>query len=120
MVGDVGVGEVDPKAHPAGHLFPFLGVPEDRVHALADEALHAVVLDGFLAVDAEFLFDFYFDGKPVCVPACLAGNIAARHGPVPQEYVLEHPREHVAVVGQAVGGRRPFVEDEGLGPVAEL
>ena len=62
MVGDVGVGEVDPEADPAGHLLPFFGVPEHRVHAFADEALDAVVLNGFLAVDAEFLFDLYLNG----------------------------------------------------------
>ena len=54
------------------------------------------------------------------VPASLARNVAARHGPVAQEDILEHPREHVAVVGQAVGGRRPLVEDERFGPFAEL
>ena len=120
VVRHVGVGEVNPEAHPAGHLLPLLGVPEHRVHALADEAFDAVVLDGLLAVDAEFLFDFYLYREPVRVPSRLARNVSARHGPVAQEDVLEHAREHVAVVRQPVCSGGTLVEDEALGSLAEL
>ena len=112
VVGHVGIRQVNPEANPAGHFFPLLRVAEYRIHALPDEPLDAVFFDSPLAVYAQLLLDLHLDWEPVRVPASLARHVIARHGAVSQEHVLEYAGQHMAVVRQAVRGRRALVEDE--------
>ena len=114
VVRHVGVGQVHPEADPAGHALPFLGVAEHRIHAAPDEAFDAMLLDGFLPVDPEFLLDLDLDGQPVGIPARLARHVMPGHRAVTQENVLEDPSQDMAVVREPVRGRRALVEDERL------
>jgi hypothetical protein len=112
--GDVGLVEVDPEADALGELLPLLRVAEHGGDALLDEGLHAVGLDGGLAVHVELFFDLDLDGEAVRVPAGLARHVVAAHRLVPGEEILHDAREHVAVVGQAVRRGRALVEDPRL------
>ncbi|MPM31283.1 hypothetical protein SDC9_77838 [bioreactor metagenome] len=86
----------------------------DRLAALRVERLDAVLLDLRLAVDAEFLLDGQLDGQAVAVPAGLALDVVALHGPEPREDVLEDARLDVMRAGHAVGGRRALEEGPAL------
>ncbi len=112
VVGDVGGLGVDPEADLVGEPLPRLRVTEHGVDAPGDEGLDAVRLDLGLAVDVQLLLDLDLDGQPVRVPARLAGDVVAAHGLEAGEHVLDRAREHVAVVGHAVGGGRALVEHE--------
>ena len=112
VVGDVRVAEVGPEGDPLGQRLPLTGVSEDRLDALLDEGLDAVLLDGRLAVEAQLLLDLDLDRQPVRVPPRLARHAPAAHRLVSREEVLDDAREHVAVVRQAVGRGRALVEDE--------
>lgn len=109
--GPVGLVEVDPVAHPLGQLGEGVGVPGDRVAALGVELGDAVLLDVRLAGEAQLLLDGQLDRQAVAVPASLAGDVVALHGPVAREDVLEDPGLDVVRAGHAVGGRRALVED---------
>ncbi len=71
-------------------------------------------LDALLALDAQLLLDLDFDGQAVGVPTCLAENAAAAHGLVAADGVLEGAGQDMVDAGEAVGGGRTLVEDEGL------
>ena len=115
VVGDIGVGEVDPEADPLGERLPLLHVAPDALLTLVDEGLHTIGLDLGLGVDAEFLAHFHFDRQAVGVPAGLPFAKVAPHRAVARVEVFDGSREAVAGMGHPVGGGRPFVEDE---PVA--
>jgi hypothetical protein len=117
VVGDVGVLEVHPEANALGEALPLVGVAKDGLDAALGEGLDAVVLDLGLAVDAELLLHLHLDGEAVGVPAGFARDTEAAHRLVAGEEILDDAREDVAVVGQAVGGGRALVEDEGGGGV---
>ena len=121
VIGDISFVQVHPEADPLGHSLPLLRVAEDAFHALVDEWLDAVGLDFFLAVDAQFFADFHLDGQAVGIPAGFAFAEVAAHGAVAREQIFDGPRQAVARMRQAVGGRRAFVKDKtfGIGPACE-
>ena len=112
VVGDVRLVQIHPEGDALGQLLPLARVPEDGVDALLDERLDPVGLDRGLAVDPELFLDLDLDREPVRVPARLAGDAVAPHRLVAGEQVLDDARQHMPVVGQAVGGGRSLVEDE--------
>ncbi len=63
------------------------------------------------ARDLQLLLGLHLDGQAVAVPAETALDASAAHGLVAGNDVLDVPGEEVAVVGEAVGERRPVVED---------
>lgn len=103
--------EVDPVAHPLGELGELVGVAGDRVAAPGVELGDAVRLDVLLAGEAQLLLDGQLDRQAVAVPAGLAGDVVALHGPEAREDVLEDAGLDVVGAGHAVGGRRALVED---------
>ena len=106
----VGLGHVDPVAHPFGHLGERVDVPLDRGAAGGVEARDAVLLDLPLAGDPQLLLDGDLDGQAVAVPAGLALDVPSPHRLEAREEVLEDPRLDVVRAGPAVGGRRALVE----------
>ena len=69
-------------------------------------------------MDAEFLADFDFHWQAVRVPTGFALAKFAAHRAIAREEILDRPRQAMPGVRQAVSSRRPFVEDERLGPFA--
>ena len=103
--------QIDPVAEAFGQLLPLVHVVVHALAALLDEGRDAVLLDGFLAGEAELLLDIELDRQAVGVPAALARDVVAAHGLVAREDILERPRQHMVDAGPAVRGRRPLVED---------
>ncbi len=114
MEGHVGLGKIDPEADTLGQLFPFLRVDENRIDALADELLNPVLEDALLAGDLERLLDLDLHRQPVGVPARLARHPETAHGLVARENIFDDARQDVPIVGHAISGGRPLVENEGL------
>ena len=106
----VGLAHVDPAAHPVGHLLPEVDVALHRLAAARVELGDAERLDVGLAGEPELLLDRQLDGQAVAVPAALAVDLVALHGPEPREDVLERPRLDVVGAGSAVGRGRALVE----------
>ena len=119
VIGDVGVGEIDPEADTVRHPLPLGRVAEDRLHAAKNEALDAVFLNGRFAVDAKFLLDLDLDRQPVRVPARFSRDVVAAHRAVAQKDVFEDASQNMAVVRQPVGGGRALVEGK-RGPSAAV
>jgi hypothetical protein len=65
--------------------------------------------------DAEGFLDLVFHRQTMSVPTGLARTVKALHRLVAQDEILESARQHMMDARLAVGGRRPFVEDE-FGP----
>jgi hypothetical protein len=114
----VGVVEVDPERDALRQPVPVLEELHDRLAALGVELRDAVALDVVLGLEPELLLHGDLDGQPVAVPAALALDVAAAHGLVAREDVLEHAREHVMGAGPAVRRRRALVEDPRLRALA--
>ena len=114
VVGDVGVGEIDPEADPLGERLPLFHVPPDRFLAAMDEGFDTEGLDLRLRVDAQLLADLHFDRQTVGVPARLPLAVFAPHRAVAWVEILDRPRQAVAGMGHAIGGWRALEEDEPL------
>src|SRR6185436_4614547 len=106
----VGVAHVDPAAHAVGHLLPQVDVPLHGLAAPRVELRDAVRLDVGLALEAQLLLDRELHREAVTVPAALAADLVALHGPEPREDVLERAGLDVVGAGAPVGGRRTLVE----------
>ena len=112
-IGHIGLFEVHPVPDPGGHLLPVADVAEHTRHAPLHEAAHSVLFDLFPAVDPELPLHLDLDREAVGIPPGDPLGEPAAHRLVPREHVLEHPGQHVAVVGAAVGSRRAVVPDPG-------
>jgi hypothetical protein len=119
VIGDVGVVQVEPEAELLGELRPLFRVAKHAVQAAPDEGLDAVGEDRVLARDPQLLLDLDLDRQAVGVPAGPAGDVEPAHRLVAGEDVLHDTGQRVAVVGKAVGRRRPLVEHEAR-PAAAL
>ncbi len=109
--GAVGLGHVDPVAHPLGHRLELAHVPLHRSAAPGVELGDPVGLDVALAREPELLLHGQLHGQPVAVPAGLPGHMVPLHRPVAGEHVLEHPGLDVVSAWHPVGRGRSFVED---------
>src|SRR4029077_18551415 len=76
-------------------------------------------LDLVLVGEPELLLDLDLDGKPVAVPAALAGDVVTSHRLEARIEVFEDAGPYVMETGTAVRGRRALVEDPRLGPLAQ-
>jgi hypothetical protein len=112
--GAVGLGHVDPVAHPQRHRGELVDVALDRLAAPLVELGDSVGLDVALAREAELLLHGDLDGQAVAVPAGLADHMAALHRLEAREDVLEDAGLDMVHAGLAVGGRRSLVEGPGL------
>jgi hypothetical protein len=101
-----------PERHPVGHLQPRVHVLVHAGPAQLVELLDPELLDLLLAGDAERLLDLELDREPVRVPARLALDVAALHGLVAADDVLERASQHMVDAGPAVRGGRALVEHE--------
>ncbi len=110
LIGDIGVVHIGPKTDPFRHLLPFTLIFPDRFFAFLDKGFHTKGLDLFLAIQTQPFFDFQFDRKPMGIPAGLAGDIVALHGPVAGDQVLDDPGQDMAGMGHAIGGGRTVIE----------
>ena len=106
----VGVVEIDPVAHPLGHLGERMHVALHRLATAGIERLDAERLDIGLAVEAELLLHRELDGQAVTIPARLTIDAVALHGTKAREDVFEDASLDVVGTRHAVGGRRAFVE----------
>ncbi len=82
------------------------------------ELRHAVLFDLLLAGDPQLLLHLVLDGKAVAVPAEPAVHLAALHGLVAGNDVLDRAGDEMPVVRQAGGERGAVVEDELLRALA--
>ena len=117
FIGDIGMLHVDPVADLLGHLFPLVQVLPHALFALADEGLDAVFLDLGLAVQAQGLFHFQFNGQAVGIPAGLAQHALALHGLVARDQVLDNAGFDMADMGLAVCGRRSVKEGKAFASI---
>ncbi|SKY35765.1 Uncharacterised protein [Mycobacteroides abscessus subsp. abscessus] len=119
--GLVVVVEVDPASLAGDVVTPLSGVTKHRVAAEVVELLDAHLLDLRLVGDSELTFGFELCGQTMCVPAESTLDLLAAHRLVPRYQILHVTGQQVTVVGQAVGERRPVVEDElgGVGSVGD-
>ena len=119
--GPVGVVDVDPVADALGERLPLAHVITHRLLAQAGELGDPhLVLDLALGRDAQLLLHLHLDGQSVGVPAGLAGDGVAPHGPVAAEEVLVDPGPDVVETRSAVGRGRALVEDPRLGSGPQL
>ena len=108
---------VDPVADLLGHLFPLVQVFPYALLALGDERLDAVLLDLGFPVQAQGFLDLQLHGQAVGIPAGLAQDALALHGPVPRDQVLDNAGLDMADMRLAVGCGRAVKEREALAPV---
>ena len=85
-----------------------------------DEGFDAEGLDLRLRVDAQLLADLHLDRQAVGVPARLPLAVFAPHRAVARVEIFDRPRQAVAGVGHAIGGRRTLEEDKTLAAAALL
>ncbi len=116
--GLVVVVEVDPAGLAARRSCSHSSVycRTDRGSASLNSSI-PMLEDGRVPGDAELLLGLHLGGQAVAVPAEAALDPPAPHRLVAGDGVLHEAGEQVAVVGEAVGERRPVVEDELVGPV---
>ena len=81
---------ISPETNGTGEILPHALVLPDRLLALLDKGLDAVLLDLVFAVQSKLLLDTDLNGKSVGVPAGLARNEIALHGLIPGDHVLDH------------------------------
>ena len=105
---------IRPEAHLAGELLPDFLIAPHGLATLFDKGLHAVSLDFFLALDADFLLDLELDRKAVCIPARLSRDILSLHGAEARNHILDDASLDMTDVRSAVCGRRSVVEHIGL------
>ena len=110
--GLVIVVEVDPTSLTGDVVTPLTGVAQHGVATEVVELLDAHLLDLRLIGDPELTFGLEFCGQSVGVPAESPLDLLAAHRLVPRYQILHVTGQQVTVVGQAVGERRPVVEDE--------
>ena len=115
----VRVLRVDPDTRSLGERGPVFDVARHRVAAALGELRDAERLDLVLVGEPELLLDLDLDGKPVAVPAALAGDVVATHRLEARVEVFEDTGPHVMEAGTAVRGGRALVEDPGLGALAQ-
>ena len=106
------VVEVDPAGLAGDVVAPLPRVLQHRLAALGVELLDADLEDLVLGLDAELGHRLELGGQAVGVPPEPALDPAAAHRLVARDEVLDVAGQQVAVVRQAVGERRPVVEDE--------
>ena len=114
FIGDIGVLHVRPEADGLREVLPHALVFPHALLAVLDEGFETVRLNLILAVDAEHLLDLQLDRQTVRVPARFTGDVAALHGLIARDHVLDHAGEHVTDMRLAVCRRRTVVEGEGL------
>ncbi len=115
--GPVVVVEVDPARLAGDVLAPLAGVLHHRRPAGVVELLDAHLDDLVGRLDPQLAHGLELGGQAVGVPPEPALDATPTHGLVARDQVLDVAGEQVAVVGQAVGERRPVVEDELVGAV---
>ncbi len=118
MVGDVGLGEINPEADSFGEGLPLFHVPPDRLLAAMNEGLNPVGFDFGFGVNAEALADLDLNGQAMGIPAGLPLAIVAPHRPIAGVEVLDRPGQAVARMRHAVGSGWPLKKDEPAGPLA--
>ena len=118
--GPVGLVEIDPVAHPFGHVGELVDVLEDALPAELVEGLDPKLLDVLLAGKFQLLLDLDLDRETVRVPSGLAIHVKAPHRLVAGEQVLQCPCQHVVDAWKIVGGGGPFVKNEGGSSLALL
>ena len=106
------VVEIDPAGLPGDVVAPLAGVAQYRVAARLVEPLEPHRDDLGLAGDAQDALGFDLGRQAVTVPAEPALHPAALHRAEARHDVLDVAGDQVPVVRQAVGKRRPVIEDE--------
>ena len=109
--------EVDPACLAGDVDLPLVGVAQHGGAAGLVERGDAHLVDLRLVGDAEDPLGLQLGGQAVGVPAEAALHPVAALGLVAPDDVLGVPGEQVTVVRQAVGERRPVIEDELVGAV---
>ena len=106
------VFEVDPAAHAADVLFPFVGVLQHRFPCCGIELVNAHLKDFVLGLQPQLTHGLKFCRQTVGIPAEAALDALAPHGLVARYDVFDVAGQQVAVVRQTVCKRRAVVEDE--------
>ena len=81
---------------------------------MLDKRLQTVLLDLFLSVKAEHLFNLKLYRKSVCIPSCLSRYHISLHGTVTRDHILDYAGKHMADMGLSVCCRRAVIEYIGL------
>ena len=118
--GPVGLVEIDPVAHPFGHVGELVDVLEDALPAELVEGLDPKLLDVLLAGEFQLLLDLDLDRETVRIPSGLAIHVKAAHRLVAGEQILQCPCQHVVDAWKIVGGRGALVKNEWRPPLALL
>ena len=104
--------EIDPVAHLAGEVIPFVLEFHHFAATGLVVVLHGDLLADVLLGDAEGFLHAKLHGQTVRVPAALTSDVLAGEGLVAADDVLDGAGHHVVDAGHAVGGRRALKENE--------
>ena len=107
---DIGMLHISPEADYAGEILPHALVFPYALAAFLYERLDAVFFYLILAVQPEQLFHFKLNGKPVCIPACLAENFLALHCLIAGNHIFDYAREHMTYMRLSVCRRGSVIE----------
>ncbi len=110
--GAVVVFEIDPARRAIDVILPVAAELHDRRAAMLVEARQAVFQDVLAAVEVQLLLRMQLRRQAVAVPAEAALDHLAAHRLVARHHVLHEAGDDMTVVRQAVGKRRPVIEDE--------
>ncbi len=113
MIGDIRIIHIRPETYGGGKILPHTFVLPHALLAVGDKWLQAVLLDLFLAVQAQHLLHFQLHRKSVGVPAGFPGNHVSFHGPVSGDHIFDDSGEHMADMGLAVSRRGTVVKHVG-------
>src|SRR5258708_7771220 len=98
--------EVEPEAHFARHLFPFLGIFPNALTGFAVEFRDAVFFDLLFVIKAKLFFDFNFYRQAMRIPASFAENKKSPHGFIAAKKIFIDAGQEVAGMRLAVRRRR--------------
>jgi len=92
VIRNIWIIHICPETDDVGELSPHSLIFPDGFLAFFDERLHAILFDGFLALDTDNLLDFDLDRKSVCVPTRFSRDKLPLHGMVARDHILDDAR----------------------------
>ena len=114
FVGNIWMLHICPEAYYIGEFLPHALVLPNRLTALLNKWLNAVLLNLLLAIQAQQLLNLQLNRQTVGIPTSLAENLLPLHRLVTRQHILDNTSQHMTDMRLAVGSRRAIIKGKGI------